>query len=68
MIRYTLFLGLIIGSSVAALAHAQPDIALAHFDQAVYFVDDAKVALAETSLPLILQKCAVEDCSDTPQN
>ena len=68
MIRYTLFLGLIIGSTAAALAHAQPEIASAHFDQVVYLGDDAKLALAEPSHPLILQKCAVEDCSDTPQN
>ncbi len=68
MIRYSLFLGLIVGSTAAALAHVQPDNALTHFDQVVYFDDDAKVALAEPTHRLILQKCAVEDCSDTPQN
>ncbi len=68
MISFTLFIGLILGSTPAALAHAQPDITSAHFDQVVYFDDDAKLALAEPNHPLILQKCAVEDCSDTPQN
>ena len=68
MIRYALFLGLIIGTTATALAHVQPDTAPAHFDQVVYFDEDAKMALAEPTQPLILQKCALEDCSDTPQN
>ena len=68
MIRYTLFLGLIMASTAAALAHTQPEITTAYFDQVVYSSDDAKIALADSTQPLILQKCAVEDCSDTPQN
>ena len=68
MISFTLFLGLIVGSTPTALAHTQPDIVSAQFNQTVYFDDDAKLALAEPTHPLILPKCAVEDCSDTPQN
>ena len=67
MIRYVLCLGLLIGST-AALAHVQPDTDPVQIDQVVYFGEDAKVALAEPAHPLILQQCAVEDCSDTPQN
>ncbi len=67
MIRYALCLGLLIGST-AALAHVQPDTDRVHIDQVVYFGEDARMALAEPAQPLILQKCAVEDCSDTPQN
>lgn len=65
MIRYALFLGLVMGSTASALAHVQPDNRSAQIDQVIYIGEDAEVAMAE---PLILQKCAVEDCSDTPQN
>ena len=68
MIRWTVFFGLVFGGTVAALADVQPDNVPTHVDQVVYFGEDAKLALAEPPQPLFLQKCAVEDCSDTPQN
>ena len=68
MIRYALFLGLVIGSTATALAHVHSETTPTQIDQVAYVDEEAKLALAEPAEPLILQKCAVEDCSDTPQN
>ena len=68
LIRWTVYFCLVFGGTVAALADVQPDNLPIHIDQVVYFGEDSKLALAEAPQPLFLQKCAVEDCSDTPQN
>ncbi len=68
MIRYAILLGLVIGSTATALAHVQPEMGATQIDQMTYRNEVADVALAQSAQPLFLQKCAVEDCSDTPQN
>ena len=65
MIRYTLLIGLVFGGTAAALAHVQSHAAPIQIDQVAYASDDTQLAMAQ---PLTLQKCALEDCSDTPQN
>ena len=69
MIRYTLFLGLILGTAASAVAHvetnfAKPDVV----DLVVYKSDEAQLALNIPAKHTKLEKCALEDCSDTPQN
>ena len=69
MIRYTLFLGLVIGSAATALAHVQTSNSVQlHADSVVYRTNDAQIALNVPAKPLVLHKCVLEDCSDTPQN
>ena len=69
MIRYTLFLALIIGSAATALAHVQPGNSVQlQADSVVYRSNDTQIALNVPVKHIVLQKCALEDCSDTPQN
>ena len=69
MIRYTLFLGLVIGSAATALAHVQPNNSVQlHADSVAYLTSERQIALNVPAKRLVLQKCGLEDCSDTPQN
>ena len=69
MIRYTLFLGLVIGTAATALAHVQPSNSVQlHADSVAYLTSERQIALNVPAKRLVLQKCGLEDCSDTPQN
>ena len=71
MIRYTLFLALVIGGAATALAHVQPSASNSvqlRADSVAYRTNDSQIALNVPTKHLVLQKCVLEDCSDTPQN
>ena len=69
MIRYTLFLGLVIGGAATALAHVQPNTGGQwQADSVVYRTNNAQMAFNVPAGHRVLEKCALEDCSDTPQN
>jgi cation diffusion facilitator CzcD-associated flavoprotein CzcO len=64
MVRYTLFVLAVIGSAATAVASINPAAT----------VETRNVTVIEKNqfwpVPgeLVLEQCAVEDCSDTPQN
>jgi hypothetical protein len=64
MVRYTLFVLAVIGSAATAVAAIGPAAQ----------IDASKMTVIEKnqfwpiSGELIIEQCAVEDCSDTPQN
>jgi hypothetical protein len=64
MVRYTLFVLAVIGSAATAVASINP----------VLTINTANVTVIEKnqfwpiSGELVIEQCAVEDCSDTPQN
>lgn len=64
MVRYTLFVLAVIGSAATALAAIAPSAP----------INTANVTVIEKnqfwpiSGELVIEQCAVEDCSDTPQN
>jgi predicted restriction endonuclease len=67
MIRYSIFTFSVLGMAATAIAHVIPLTSqnpgtTSHGTSIVY-----QTAMATTVHPLILQKCALEDCSDTPQ-
>ena len=66
MIRYSIFMFSILGMAATAIAHVVPLTAqtgtVSHGTSIVY-----QTAMATTAHPLVLHKCALEDCSDTPQ-
>ncbi|MDE2385545.1 MAG: hypothetical protein KGO53_13100 [Alphaproteobacteria bacterium] len=67
MIRYTLFLATILGTAATAVASVMPASHILVDDPTavtvVYKTELATIAPHHT----VLVKCAVEDCSDTPQ-
>ncbi len=64
MIRYTLFVLATIGTAATAIANIAPvDHSNPNNVTVVYKNDVYPMASA-----LIVEKCAVEDCSDTPNN
>ena len=64
MVRYTLFVLAVIGSAATAVAS---------INQAASLTSDTNVTVIEKNQiwplegDLVVEKCAVEDCSDTPQ-
>ncbi len=65
MVRYTLFVLAVIGSAATAVASIRP--------HTIFDVHSKNVTVIEmnqiwpTQGALAVEKCAVEDCSDTPQ-
>jgi len=73
MIRYSLFLAIIAGTAATAIASVNPDNTQMAAIQSsgsstVYQTSYGPIALNIPAHHLVLQKCALEDCSDTPQN
>ena len=67
MIRYTLFVLTVLGTAAAAIASVSPANSLVMSNpknMSVFYKTDASPIAA----PIILEQCAKEDCSDTPQN
>jgi hypothetical protein len=66
MIRYSIFTFSVLGMAATAIAHVIPlnaqTGAISHGTSIAY-----QTAMATNAHPLILHKCALEDCSDTPQ-
>ena len=66
MIRYSIFMFSVLGMAATAIAHVIPLTAqtgtISHGTSIVY-----QTAMATNGHPLVLHKCALEDCSDTPQ-
>lgn len=66
MIKYSIFLAVIFGSTVAAYAAIAPETA--------YQIDTPTVTVIHKNEvwpvvgPLVVEACTVEDCSDTPQS
>lgn len=67
MIRYTLFVFAIVGSAATAIASIAP---VDHF--ASVNPKNVTIAVKNDAYPMIdgivVEKCAVENCSDTPSN
>jgi hypothetical protein len=66
MIRYSMFLFGVIGMGATAIASVAPLHGPAR-DASFGSVTVFQTTMADTSHKLVLQKCALEDCSDTPQ-
>lgn len=67
MIRYTLFVLTVLGTAATAIASVSPANSLVMSNpknMSVFYKTDASPIAA----PIILEQCAKEDCSDTPQN
>jgi hypothetical protein len=63
MVRYTLFVLAVIGSAATAVASINPAVTIETRNVTVI----EKNQFWPVSGELVVQKCAVEDCSDTPQ-
>lgn len=64
MIRYSIFLFSVIGMAATAIAHVTPAPAtLASHGTSIAY----RTLAAAPAHGLVLEKCALEDCSDTPQ-
>jgi hypothetical protein len=67
MIRYTVLVFTILGTAATAFATISPapvGPSVSHKNVSVFFRNDVEVQ----TLPLVLEQCAKEDCSDTPSN
>ena len=67
MIRYAILILAISGGAAAAFATISPApvvIAASHKNVSVFYRNNVKA----NALPLMLEQCAKEDCSDTPSN
>ena len=71
MIRYTIFMAIVIGTAATAIANVNPATRAIPASEMgasiVYKTSAAPIVLAIADHHLKLQKCALEDCSDTPQ-
>ena len=71
MIRYTLFIAIIAGTAATAIASVNPQRAPLDLQSSgssvVYKTNLASLELGVPAHHVVLEKCAVEDCSDTPQ-
>jgi hypothetical protein len=74
MIRYTIFIAIVIGSAATAIANVNPvtrTIPASEMGASIVYKTSAApaapIVLAMADHHLKLQKCALEDCSDTPQ-
>ena len=65
MVRYTLFVLAIVGSAATALASISTAPVLNANPRNVTVIEKNQFWPMEGSL--VVEKCAVEDCSDTPQ-
>ena len=67
MIRYTLFVLTILGTAATALATVTPanTVAISNSKNISVFY---KTDIGPVVAPLVVEQCAKEDCSDTPQN
>ena len=71
MIRYTIFLAVVAGFAASAIAKVEP-VKTHQFEDptaitVAYKTNWLQVANFGPARHTVLQKCAVEDCSDTPQ-
>jgi hypothetical protein len=67
MIRYTVLVFTILGTAATAFATISPAPAsqgLVHKNVSVFYRNNVEAK----ALPLVLEQCAKEDCSDTPSN
>jgi hypothetical protein len=65
MVRYTLFVLAVVGSAATALAAIQPGAAVVA--QAGNTTVISKNQFWPLEGALVVEDCAIEDCSDTPQ-
>ena len=65
MVRYTLFVIAVIGSAATAIAAINPKADLVTSTRNVTVIEKNQIWPIEGKL--VVEKCAVEDCSDTPQ-
>jgi hypothetical protein len=66
MIKYSIFLAMLLGTSVAALAALAPDELPPPKpkNETVIYKNDVWPVIG----PIVVEACGVEDCSDTPQS
>lgn len=71
MIRYTVFLAIVIGTAATAIANVNPVSRAIPMNETgtsiAYKTTAAPLVLASADHHVKLQQCALEDCSDTPQ-
>ena len=63
MIRYTVFVLTVLGTAVTAIANVAP---AKTYTAGV--TKNVSIFYKSTGMPLVLEQCAKEDCSDTPSN
>ena len=66
MIKYSIFLAVVFGTSVAAYAAIAPESAFQPDARTTTVIHKNEVWPVVG--PLVVEACAVEDCSDTPQS
>jgi hypothetical protein len=66
MIKYSIFLAVVFGTSVAAYATIAPESALQPDARTTTVIHKNEVW--PVVAPLVVETCDVEDCSDTPQS
>ena len=66
MIKYSIFLAVVFGTSVAAFAAIAPETAHQPDPRTTTVIHKNEVWPVVG--PLVVETCAVEDCSDTPQS
>lgn len=66
MIKYSIFLALVFGTSIAAFAAMAPHAGSPPRTGNVTVIH--KTEAWQTSGPITVKTCAVDDCSDTPQS
>ena len=66
MIKYSIFLAVVFGTSVAAYAAIAPEHAIQSDARTTTVIHKNEVW--PVAGPLVVESCAVEDCSDTPQS
>ena len=65
MIRYTLFVLAIVGSAATAVASINPNADVVVQPRNITVIEKNEFWPMEGAL--VVEKCALEDCSDTPQ-
>lgn len=65
MIRYTLFVLAVVGSAATAVASINPQADIHVSRNNVTVIEKNEIWPLEGEL--VVEKCALEDCSDTPQ-
>ena len=63
MIRYTVFVLTVLGTAVTAIANVVP---AKTYTAGV--TKNVSIFYKSNGMPLVLEQCAKEDCSDTPSN
>ena len=67
MIRYAVFSILLVGFAATALASVLPEQPFAQTPHTKITYPKTAALMKATTARLNLEKCALEDCSDTPQ-